>query len=412
MKKVEINNEIVLLRQYVRQARICVINKLIREAKRLRTTNHGTEKQLEKNKNKADKLLREVFALKRIKDDEISKFGIVNFEYLEDIVRNPRTDDGTRAMVKVVCYKSLSSRIAEFQDKFPDYGEYITLKRTKGSPKKKESCPVNVPERRSKRLQSAANDITETVQRESLKDTEEDVASSAGTSREKGTKVAKKRGKSSKEEETGGEAKEEEDVAKAAKIRDAEVESKAGQCSKVVAKIISTQATVKRFAEVLQESVERSDASDEALTKTRETCNETAEMPKKADDFFLQADGATSHLSTALSYEDKNPSSEFESRSTSKASRFDERARKQRRDARGQKLNDRNASRGGRNARESGNARSQENRKSVRAEERSGGKSTSAVEKEGLHPSWAAKRKQQDMIKQGFQGKKIKFDED
>ncbi|CAK9804333.1 Serum response factor-binding protein 1 [Anthophora plagiata] len=137
MKKIELNNEIVLLRQIVRQARICVVNKLVREAKKLRS-NHGNEKQLEKNKRRAEKLLREVFALKRIKDDDISRFGIINFENLQDILEDSRTDDGTRAMVKVVRYKSLNLGIVKVREKFPNYNEYTSWKRRKRSVRKKE----------------------------------------------------------------------------------------------------------------------------------------------------------------------------------------------------------------------------------------------------------------------------------
>lgn len=124
MRKIEINNEIVRMRQFVRQARIRIIHKLTREAKTLRAKK-GTEKQQEKNRRKADKLINEIYALKKIKDDQITKFGIINKKSLQEILRTTDTDESTRVIARVADHKILQNVIVKFQETYPDYEEYL-----------------------------------------------------------------------------------------------------------------------------------------------------------------------------------------------------------------------------------------------------------------------------------------------
>jgi hypothetical protein len=89
--------QFILLRHAVRQARVCIVNKLIKEAKLLRDR-HGNETQQEKCRRKADKLIDEVYALKTIKDDEISKFGILDERDLTKILQDQSSSSGVRIM--------------------------------------------------------------------------------------------------------------------------------------------------------------------------------------------------------------------------------------------------------------------------------------------------------------------------
>ncbi|CAK9809432.1 Serum response factor-binding protein 1 [Anthophora quadrimaculata] len=295
MKKIELNNEIVLLRQIVRQARICVVNKLVREAKKLRS-NHRNEKQLEKNKHKAEKLLREVFALKRIKDDEIS--------------RNSKNSGEISKLQRIY--------FVETKEAF-------------------------------------------------------------------------------------------------------DVQSENSQAPKTITKVISNEATVKRFVEILQETKieeEKSNCLEE--TETQQFSNKTIEM----DDFFLNAHNAhnaPTFSSIPMFYEEgdiENLSNvdrgAFKSgRIRSKKGKlYNEKIGKANWNKRVQKMNNKNGFHNGDGTTETSIAYWKENRrKDAKGKERSI-KDTNVRENESLHPSWAAKRKQQDILKQGFQGKKIKFEEE
>ncbi|XP_071868067.1 uncharacterized protein [Bombus fervidus] len=413
----EINNEIVLLRQCIRQARICVINKLIREAKRLRNGN-GNEKQLEKNKNKADKLLREVFALKGIKDDEISKFGITRFKCLQDILQSTHTDDGTRAMAKVVRYKSLSSKIIEFQEKFPDYSKHILFRKQRYSLKTKEHCVTDSLEKHSNQLQRDTNNTVEKVYEGDTK-IAGDVTSSANVPCEKRRKVNGECRRLSEERELNTEAKDDEDNSRRIlKMQDVEIDSRTDQSSKTVAKVISNEAIVKPFMEVLQETEEETGKYEE--TKNQQCCNETAESLRNTDDFFLHRNKVTLSSNGTLFSKEINTSGQhhisrdiFKLREIKekKYKLYNEKACKERKEVRGRKINCANISHDESGVTGRGDTRWKQNKKDkqVKGEEKIN--KVICPEYENLHPSWIAKKKQQDIMKQGFQGKKIKFDE-
>lgn len=429
----EINNEIILLRQSVRQARICVINKLIREAKRLRT--NSNEKQLEKNKNKAEKLLKEVFALKHIKDDEISKFGIVKFEYLQNILQNPQTDDGTRAMVKVVRHKSLSLRIIEFQKKFPDYNKYISWRKKKSSIKgkkgncytdseknpkrlkndannilkkeKKQNCFTDFPEKNSKQLKNDSSNIVEKINKENMKDAD-NINCIAYTPPQQTTNVEENNDSSMK----------------ISKIQDKEIQSiNNDQNFKIITKIISNEATVKRFTEILQETKEQNYICKD--TENQQSFNESMEFmdsSNKMDDFFLPANEVTSCSNETLFSKEKSMRSEqvnhiFNSRKNiqieNKNKLYSKKISKEKRHSRKQFMNNANFHNPN-DIIQKTNTHRKQNEKNIQVEKKRkiNKESTCIAEHDNLHPSWAAKKKQQNIMKQEFQGKKIKFDED
>ena len=109
----------------MRQSRVAIIRKLIREAKILQARKHGDEKILEKCKRKAQKLLAEIAALKKLKDDEIIKFSITNTRTLQEVLCNVTCKPSERAMTRIAFHKSLSDKIAKFKEKFPEYEQHL-----------------------------------------------------------------------------------------------------------------------------------------------------------------------------------------------------------------------------------------------------------------------------------------------
>ena len=393
MRQTEINNELVLLRQPVHQARICVVSKLIREAKKLRTY-RGNEKQLEKNKTKSDKLLREVFALKHIKDDDISTFGIINFEYLQDILKNPRTDEGTRAMIKVARYKCLHERIVEFMEKFPDYREYISWKKKKRPSKRKGSNSIDDDlEENPKRSRKDTNTVKVSTQKRGNKNID-----STGTTNhlQCTTRQQKKINEQSM------------------KLSKESAEQKLeGDESKSVAKVISKEAAVKRFAEVLQETDRKEEASEHEENNNEQSSNDAGECRKSTDDFFLSSDEAGSSVTVISAQRNEDPTSDIDHRAF-KALRIRSKDEKFSKD-KGEIGSGKDISYGPSNTRKTNVTHSKQNR-DTRVKnnpvKRNVESDSTKTEDENLHPSWVARRKQQEILKQGFQGKKIKFDED
>ncbi|XP_078052558.1 serum response factor-binding protein 1 isoform X2 [Augochlora pura] len=377
-----VSKKIVLLRQSVRRARICVINKLVREAKRLRT-NRGNEKLSEKNKNKAEKCLKEVFELKRIKDDEVSKFGIINFENLQHILQNSETDDRTRVTVKVVRYKCLNDKIVEFLKKFPNCKEYISLSEKNHLLKKRRKNSISKYEQKdSKRLSNKKDDNSDGNIRINLN--------------------IKKDGQDVDVEESS--------------VKNNE------KSSMFVSKAVSKEATVKRFADIVEES---------DTLRVDDKCEENKEHQHRSmsltvprlDDFFLCSDKTAARINTGIlsPKEDLNitprinriASKTIDKRSVKRDNSTYGGSERKQSDKR-QRVNGKNVLYHINNVKETNRAITKKKQgfpgsKEAPADEKF--IQTKSLKNESLHPSWEARRKLQDTMKQGFQGKKIRFEE-
>ncbi|XP_033224596.1 DNA ligase 1-like [Belonocnema kinseyi] len=124
MGKAEVNQEIILMRPIVRKARVRIIRSLIREINILKVK-RGDEKKLIKFKRRANRFREEVEAAKKIKDDEVSDFGLVNTRSLYSILDDVTSDAHTRVIAKFADFPELKQRIAEFKQKFPDYEQFL-----------------------------------------------------------------------------------------------------------------------------------------------------------------------------------------------------------------------------------------------------------------------------------------------
>ena len=404
----DINNEIVLLRHCVRQARICTINKLVREAKRLRT-NHGNKKQLEKNKHKADKLLREIFTLKRIKDDEISRFGIVDLENLQAMLQNSHTDDRTRAIAKVVRYNSLNARITELKEKFPGCKEYISLRSKKYLQKRKRNNRTN--EFPTENLTQSLSGKNGRKIRERIRNTE-DSNDAMGRPRHN-TKIDGKYKKPSEEWSSlrlGEKKGDWKNCTNLWKISDMDNFLE----SDIAIKAVSKEATVKRFTDILQEGNTEEIHDKRTVRNSQQLLTESIgqETVRKVDDFFLNSHKVTLHLNNPISSEERDANSVSNDdnkalwvRSERGKFHSNEVVGKERRNNKKRKISIKDTS-CDRNIIEPVDIVH-----SKRNDVSGNTRATNALESEKLHPSWAARRKQQEIIKQGFQGKKIRFDE-
>lgn len=378
----------------MRQARIRIVNKLVRETKRLRT-NRGSEKQLEKNKNKADKFLREVFALKGIKDDEISKFGIANLDRLQEILQNSSTDDKSRAMTKVVCYKSLKAKIIEFKEKFPDYKEYISQRKRKHSAKRKTKDSVDKFQEDNSKYKAGQ---------------EQSVEMDAKYDKRSGKMSPRKQMEERSEKQLEGNIK---DFTKMLEINDASND----RGSKCTSNVVSNEAAVKRFAELLQETNAEGATDKCEANNKQELFNKPVEIGKKIDDFFLNSYKVVSSFNVTT-FSPNGYTNVFDNRFNTL------RVRNERGKFRREKVNRENSMNA--KIRKINNEDTFYDRNTMAhwkqkkivtpAEKTSTAyknvKIGNSLENENLHPSWIARRKQQEIMKQGFQGKKIRFDED
>lgn len=399
------------MRHAVRQARACIVNKLVKEAKNLRNKN-GNEVQLEKNKRKADKLIAEVYALKMIKDDDISKFGILNERSLTEILQDQSLSHGLRITARIAYYKNLHRRIMQFRDRFPDYKKYLieekkksTKLKNKDAGKTKKSLKENNSRTRNKnsekrKIKSVGN--TDYSQHNSEDNSEHNSEESCSTELPEAKNNSRKRKKPSNKDNTSLkkqklEITEEEDST----LEDAVVDK---QSNLIKPCNVTKEATVKRFTELIKE--EESNVDAQTTAEGLNPAGTTTDQSKVVDDFFLTEDNEDyqgSSISASTSY-----AKPHKHNTRTKSLQFSDRGKKQ-------------------NAKYKNNIDFKKypaERSAARPEKRITNKITKRTNKSNpndvsnkkentdLHPSWLAKRKEQEVIKQGFQGKKIVFTDD
>ncbi|KAL5004703.1 hypothetical protein ScPMuIL_018159 [Solemya velum] len=144
---VKLNNEIVNMRPLVKKTKIQLINKLARHISVLKRK-RGAEKQLEKNKRKAERLLEEIEIIKNLKVDRISKFSLANTDSFCDINKQVSVTTETRALARLAEHSILKGPVTNFRSKHEDWKALTAYLLTKNSgrrfKKKKDNNPQKV----------------------------------------------------------------------------------------------------------------------------------------------------------------------------------------------------------------------------------------------------------------------------
>ncbi|XP_020293100.1 MATH and LRR domain-containing protein PFE0570w-like [Pseudomyrmex gracilis] len=424
MAKAEINNEIVLLRHTVRQARLCVINKLIKEARRLRNK-HGNEIQQEKYKKKADKLIDEIQTLKRIKDDDISKFGIINERELAEILQDPTSTNDIRIKARVTYYKTLHKRLTQFKDKYPDCKKYVMEKEEKKKSTKLRTNNVAKTKHSSKENNSVAHNKTprkqtvnsdQSTEERSQNDSRGEKACETASKEVRNKENShKKRKKSTSDESMSSNEGKVQKLEKEDELQESVVDKQPNVNtikSSVTIKpcSITKEGTVKRFTELLEEQETHKQEKEDAQTCAESPEVNTTERAQVVDDFFVTEDNENYKTNNRVSIQQEK-SHKYNTRT--KAFQSNNRTNKQ-------DKNDTNFDKKYSDKQSSGKKKKTITMKlkKISNETNKGtnkNNSTNATDKEedaNLHPSWLAKMKEREMLKQGFQGKKIKFTDD
>ncbi|XP_046400753.1 serum response factor-binding protein 1-like [Ischnura elegans] len=124
LDKKTLNNEIVAMRKVVKQAKVQVIHRLSREIKNLRTK-EGSEELKSKCNGKADRRKDDIFAIKKLKPDEVSKFALKNFEDPVKKIGDARVSVELRAYFRLAASRVLSARVNAFREQHPDWKDCI-----------------------------------------------------------------------------------------------------------------------------------------------------------------------------------------------------------------------------------------------------------------------------------------------
>ncbi|XP_012268138.2 serum response factor-binding protein 1 [Athalia rosae] len=427
MSKIEINNEIVLMRHTVRRARVIVIRKLVKQAKLLRSKK-GDDKKLEKYKRKADKLGQEVVSMKKIPDDEVTRFSITNQRTLENILSDPKSDLKDCVLARLSHNKLLIDRVTKFKEKFPNYEEHLgpgrrkllKLKRKEGKQAKKgariedahsesEEDAVDEEEDDAVAQKEEADSPIDNDDRTTVTNTplvEEKIPENNNAIEDEAIKAPallqkRKLVSSNKKVEKSKKPK-----AKVDKLSGISLTNKEG--------------TLKRFTTFLEEKVAENSAVVSPERVTEETNDKKINLEKEVDSFFMTESGDGQYLSVVvpkpnLTEEEEDSSAGYPRKnftnsrgeinsSRSRNGKFFDKVGYD--DARSNQNN--NFS--GRNSHKFREQRQDSFSSSKRPRTDFNNKDKTSVS-ESVHPSWAAKKKQQEILKQGFQGKKIVFDD-
>ncbi|XP_029177055.1 serum response factor-binding protein 1-like [Nylanderia fulva] len=396
MSKVEIHNEIIQLRHAVRQARVCVVNKLIREAKLLRNR-YGNESQKEKYKRKADKLIAEVYAIKKIKDDDIFKFGIINEKDLPTILQDESLSHNDRVMARVAHYKTLNRRLEQFKEKFPDCKKYIVegkkknvKSKSKGATKTKKSLKEN-PQLQTKSSEKNKTDSYENIEHSQSNSKEEECNTESIDNSLEAIDNLHKCKKSLNKDCIPLKKEKKLKLVKNIGLEEDTIIHK--QPNVIEPCSVTKEATVKRFTKLLEE--QESSTNVEMSIKIPDSATEQA--TKMLDDFFVTEDNQDSQrsaigASTSHVKSYKPPIKTFRSSNRIKKQNIKYR-------------NDKPSF-----------SKKSDNRTPNKINKDSNNRNSNNInnkeENIDLHPSWSAKRKQQKIMAQGFQGKKTVFGDD
>lgn len=120
MDIVAINNQVVLMRGAMKQAKLHTIRKMSRQAKSLRSKK-GNEEQMTKNKRKADRLVKEISVIKELNSDNVSRFALTNSHTLKTLPKEMFGDLPVFCMTKLAEHKAVVLAVNGCRKKFSNW---------------------------------------------------------------------------------------------------------------------------------------------------------------------------------------------------------------------------------------------------------------------------------------------------
>jgi len=414
------------MRNTIRQARVCVVNKLTKQIKQLQNK-HGNEIQQEKCKKKADKYIAEIHALKKIKNDNIYKFGILNERNLTEILQDHSLSSSDYITARIAHYKTVHKKIMQFKEKFPDYRWYLTENR-------KKKLEVETRNRNFSHNLSKGDEDTEKQKNpnnktiKNFQDNLEDIEKNPDLPKVKNISQKRKKSLDTTLEKNKDNKRIMTEI-KEANTLDNKVITKQPNITKLCS--VTKEAMIKEFTtesvqqdsnEDMQVSHEDMQISDEdmqvsnkdmqASVESRDPVDTTVMQEETIDDFFITKDNEgnykTNYVSTSNTrYHERNTEA-FPSynRSTKQNTKYNDTKFNK-----NQRYNEPKYKSNVKNSNQNQKYLIKEPNKTEKDTNRNNLIVNKTKENLDLHPSWLVKKKEKEIMKQGFQGKKIVFDD-
>ncbi|XP_047471161.1 nucleolar transcription factor 1-like [Penaeus chinensis] len=122
-----LNNFIMKNKPIACKSKKFVIDKLIRQVKKLRQKKAKSEEQKKLFERKADRLVEEAVILKRIRAATVLKFGLLNKKSFARVVSLPDCKIEERALCRLMEQKHLHEVVSSFRRNYPKYEQEVPL---------------------------------------------------------------------------------------------------------------------------------------------------------------------------------------------------------------------------------------------------------------------------------------------
>ncbi|KAG8186384.1 hypothetical protein JTE90_026802 [Oedothorax gibbosus] len=119
MEKVTINNEVVLMRKFVKQAKIRAINGYTKEIRKLQNRK-GSEDATSKFKRKAERLLAKVAILRKIHPDAVSRKALAKEKDWQAVLKEKNIPLEDQCYAMLANYAAVQSEVERFHKKYWD----------------------------------------------------------------------------------------------------------------------------------------------------------------------------------------------------------------------------------------------------------------------------------------------------
>ncbi|KAM9824273.1 serum response factor-binding protein 1 [Neosynchiropus ocellatus] len=107
-----LNNEVVKMRHEMRRVRVLVIRKLVRRMAELRKMK-GKEEEVKQNQRRADRMLEEIHAMKKLKPDVVTKTALLKDLNFDAVCKDPQSTMTDRAVARIATHPQFKKRIDE-----------------------------------------------------------------------------------------------------------------------------------------------------------------------------------------------------------------------------------------------------------------------------------------------------------
>ncbi|KAM9330930.1 serum response factor-binding protein 1 [Gastrophryne carolinensis] len=135
---VNLNNEVVKMRKDVKKVKVLTIRRLTRQMSKLKSKK-GTDELIQKNQRRAQRLLEELYAIKKLKPDDVTKTALRKDLNFENVCKKQGSDLEARAIARLAMHPLLKHKISTLKDAVKAFKE--TRKATAElESKSEESC--------------------------------------------------------------------------------------------------------------------------------------------------------------------------------------------------------------------------------------------------------------------------------